>query len=321
MARRDRLGQKDRAADDRSFADHRVAAEDGGVGVDRHIVFDGRVTLGVADQPSFGVFGKTHRPERHPLVELDALANHRGLTDHHTGGVVDEERLPDRSTRVDVHTGFLMDVFGHQARQQRHIHLVQRVGHPMDHDRQNARVGEHRLVRVARRRIAVVGRLHIGREYFANTVDLLQKPIRDRLGRPGHVGDNVLRVKRVRSVQPIAVFDRLGDQLFKSVANLGHQTAGVIIDVVRRQGFFGKVTGKQQVAQKVEQCDGPAAIGKNPRVDMADRGPLAVTVQHVAGLFIQSRSSRRWAHLRPWYESRERSATDKLHGTEAASGV
>src|SRR5262245_21929223 len=48
--RRDRVREPDIAADNRAFADHRVAAENRGAGIDHDIVFNCRVALAAANQ-------------------------------------------------------------------------------------------------------------------------------------------------------------------------------------------------------------------------------------------------------------------------------
>ena len=53
----------------------RVAAEDRGVGVDHHAVFDRRMAFRAADEVAFGVGGEAQRAERHALVELHPLAD------------------------------------------------------------------------------------------------------------------------------------------------------------------------------------------------------------------------------------------------------
>ena len=55
------MRQPDVGADDRVMADHRVAAEDGGVGVDDDVVFERRVPLHAADDVAGGVAREAER--------------------------------------------------------------------------------------------------------------------------------------------------------------------------------------------------------------------------------------------------------------------
>ena len=58
------------------MADHGLAPQDRGVGVDDHAVVDGRVPLGVADDlAGLLVAGEAERTQGDALVELDAVAD------------------------------------------------------------------------------------------------------------------------------------------------------------------------------------------------------------------------------------------------------
>ena len=98
----DAVGQPDAGADDGVVADDRVAAEDGGVGVDDDVVLQRRVALHAADDVAGGVAREAQRPQRHALVQLHVAADVAGLTDDDAGAVVDEEARADAGPRVDV---------------------------------------------------------------------------------------------------------------------------------------------------------------------------------------------------------------------------
>src|SRR5262249_15636543 len=87
-AGRDAGGEERRAADGAALAQQRVAAEDDGVGVDGHVVADGRVALVALDHAAALVLKKRQGPERHALVDLDVVADLGRLTDHHARAVV-----------------------------------------------------------------------------------------------------------------------------------------------------------------------------------------------------------------------------------------
>src|SRR3954469_5413140 len=77
--RRHRLHYPGVATDDRARADDRVATQDLGSRVNRHIVTDGRVALVVSPRPPRRP-GAMHaqRTQRHTLIHLDVIADVRG---------------------------------------------------------------------------------------------------------------------------------------------------------------------------------------------------------------------------------------------------
>ena len=89
----------------RVVADHGRAAEDRGVGINHDAVFDRRMALLPADQIAVAVGGEAERPERHALIELDAVADLARLADHDARAVVDEEVLADLRAGMDVDPG------------------------------------------------------------------------------------------------------------------------------------------------------------------------------------------------------------------------
>ena len=123
------------------------------------------------------------RAERHALVERHAIADDRGLADHDAGAVVDEELAADPRAGVDVDAGAAVRVLGEQARQQRHVELVEDVRDAMARDREHAGIGVERLDRVAAGRIAAPGRACIVEHAFAKRRQALEQLADDVLGR------------------------------------------------------------------------------------------------------------------------------------------
>ena len=74
--RADAFGQPDVTADNGSGADNRFAAQDGGIGVDDDVIFNGRMTLGVA-QFFRGIAGQGKCAEGHALVNAHAICRFR----------------------------------------------------------------------------------------------------------------------------------------------------------------------------------------------------------------------------------------------------
>src|SRR3954463_14702668 len=78
--RRNAVGDEDVAVDDRAASDHRVAAENGGSGVNGHIVLDGWMALLAAEELAEG---GGERAEGYPLIHLHVVADLCRLADDH----------------------------------------------------------------------------------------------------------------------------------------------------------------------------------------------------------------------------------------------
>ena len=134
------------SADDRTFSDDRVSAQDGGSGVNHDIIFNGRVALEATDQSSCIIFRKTKRSQRDTLIEFDILANHGGFSNDDSRSVIDKKVMSNLSTRMDIDSGLRVGNFRDHARQERDPLLLQFVGHPINHDGKDARVTKDHLV-------------------------------------------------------------------------------------------------------------------------------------------------------------------------------
>src|ERR1035437_3785818 len=97
---RDAVGEPDVAAHQAVVTDYGVASKHGCVRVDHHPISDGRGALGAGSG-----LGDTQRAERHPLVELDLVADDGGLPDDPTGTVIDSKPTAGRRPRMDVNAG------------------------------------------------------------------------------------------------------------------------------------------------------------------------------------------------------------------------
>ena len=91
------------------MADHGFAAENSRPGIYDNVVFNGWMAF------SGFFFIHLQGAQRHPLVNLDIIADHRGFTDHNTSAVVDIKGMADLGARVNVDAGYPMGVFAHQA--------------------------------------------------------------------------------------------------------------------------------------------------------------------------------------------------------------
>lgn len=107
---RHRPGEERIAAHHRVLADHRLAAQNGGTGVDSHIVAHCGVPL--SRQAGMARPGG-QCAQRHTLIQLHMAADHRRLADNDACAVVDEEPRPDLRAGVDVDTRPAVGVLRH----------------------------------------------------------------------------------------------------------------------------------------------------------------------------------------------------------------
>ena len=168
-----------RARDDGALADDRLAAEDRRVGVDRHVVLDRGMAL---DARQALAAARGQRAERHALVELDMVADLGGLADDDAGAVIDEEVLADLGTRADVDAGAGVRELSHDARDDRHLLLVEHVCDTVHVDGVETGIREDDLLLGAGRGIAVEQRLHVGQKDALDVGELREERSHDLVG-------------------------------------------------------------------------------------------------------------------------------------------
>ncbi len=93
--------------------------------------------------------------ERHTLVERDILADDRGLSDHHTHAMIDEQTPPHLRSRMDFNAGEPARHLRQPARQQKEIVVPQPVVHAIEPHRVQTGVAEINLQPRLGRRIAL----------------------------------------------------------------------------------------------------------------------------------------------------------------------
>ena len=121
------------------------------------------MSLFTANHAALFVHREAQCSERDPLIQLDAVSNSCRFTDDHTGSVIDEEPVADRGAGMDVDAGYRMRMLGHDSRQQRNALKVQFMSQSEGRNCQDRRIREDHFVDALCGRIAIVGRLRIGR--------------------------------------------------------------------------------------------------------------------------------------------------------------
>src|ERR1700683_2420485 len=81
-----RAGQPDVAANNRTITDHRIAADDGRVRIDGHIVSHRGMAFAAESETlvvTLNVLGQAARDQAHALVQPDAVTDLGGAANHH----------------------------------------------------------------------------------------------------------------------------------------------------------------------------------------------------------------------------------------------
>ena len=99
---------------------YRDAPQNGGVGVDNHVVFQNRVSRNAFDGVSVVVEREAFGSERDSLIELYVVADDASCPYHDARAVVDSEVVADSGGGMDVDAGLGMRHFRDDTRNQRH---------------------------------------------------------------------------------------------------------------------------------------------------------------------------------------------------------
>src|SRR5438034_1505062 len=158
------LAHDDRARADAAAVADCEAADDLGAGADGDIVAERRVALLLLEAGA---------GEAHTLVERHVLADLRGLADHHTHPVIDEEPAAESCGRMDLDAREKAGEVRHPARARGPARAPQAVRDSMEGERVHARVAENHFPRRARRRVT----FHHGLDVVAQPVEHHTPPL------------------------------------------------------------------------------------------------------------------------------------------------
>src|SRR5437773_8247964 len=109
-------------------------------------------------------------PARLALVDRDVLPHLRGLADHDTHAVVDEEARTELRGRVDLDAGHEPREVRDEARHCEPPVMPERMRQPMEHERVHARVAQEDLERRPGRRVTLEHRPDVAPERVKHRV-------------------------------------------------------------------------------------------------------------------------------------------------------
>src|SRR5262245_46297648 len=107
---RNAMGEPYVSTNNASFADHRIASQYVCPGLDNYFIFKRGLPFG-------GGLGLVNIQcsQCNPLVDLNIVTDNGGLTDHHTGAVVNGKSGTYLCTRVNIDAGFTMGMLAKQS--------------------------------------------------------------------------------------------------------------------------------------------------------------------------------------------------------------
>ena len=252
------------------MADHGLAAEDGGVGVDHDLVLNRGMALDVAEDLTVLVARESEGSERHALVNLNTVADVGGFADDHARSVVDEESPADVRAGVDVDAGLAVGVLGHHPRDQGSAQDEEFMRDPKDRHGRDAWIAEEDFLEILGGGIAVERGLNIVGEYLAEVGDTLQKPDRDELRLGFVVSLKFLRL----AIIPKGAGDLGGQAVVQAV----DQVADMVADVPHVQVLPTAIAGIENLAQISQNLDDLAITWQRRMAKMMDAPTFLVGI-------------------------------------------
>ena len=148
------------------------AAQDGGVAIDDDVVLQYRVAGDALHGIAVGIEGEALGTEGDALVELHVVADDACLSDDHSRAVVDGEVCAYACAGMYVDAGLAVRHLGDDARQEGDASRQQGVGHAVVQYGPYGWVAADDFAMALRRRVAVVGGLHVGGKHLAQSGQL-----------------------------------------------------------------------------------------------------------------------------------------------------
>ena len=103
------------------MTDHRFTAKDRCIGINRHIILNGGMP---ALTPKALTASGRQTTQCHALIDLNMIADHRGLTNNNACTVVNKEKSSNGCAGMDVDTGDAMGMLCHNSGDHGHIKSI-----------------------------------------------------------------------------------------------------------------------------------------------------------------------------------------------------
>ncbi len=278
----DRSCDPDARPDHAVMADYGVTTKDRCVGVNHHMVFDGRVAFGASNQFTGSIGGKAQSAQRDSLIDLDVIADFAGFPDYDTRTVIDEEVIADFCTGVDIDAGLFVGPFAHHAWNEGNLESVQFVGDPVDGDCFEAWKAEHDFIAIGHAGIAGVGGVHVlcqGRPEFRNAFQH-----GDGQGVAFvFVIDGFLAVLHADAINAIGVEQGPSDLRGESIVEGIDQVADVVGHIACVQAFATAKAWVKDVLQILENLDHHFVLGERAVPQMVDSIRGMVRIDNCVG--------------------------------------
>ena len=139
------------------------SAKNGRIGIYRDVVSDNGMSWDI-DRFSIVVGKEILRSECHTLIESHVVTDDACLAYHHTRAMVDGKKLPYLCPGVDVDAGGGMGLFGKDSGENRHLHDMQLVCHPVMYHGLHHGIAENDLTVITHCRVIIEDSLNVGKE-------------------------------------------------------------------------------------------------------------------------------------------------------------
>ena len=223
--------------------------------------------------------GERARDKRHALIQLHVGADRRRLPDHHSGAVIDEKMAPDLRPGMNIDPGAAMGPFRHHAGDEGEMGEIENVGHALDCNRLERRIGEDDFLEAGRGRIALVSGVDISPEHFAHARELAKEMAQDAIS---------LRIHR-SGVSVAAAGETFAHLRMHAGVEGAHAAAGQRGQIARMHDCLAMKTGEEQA----EQFD-TSVIDRRARRER--RGGIEIIDPAIRAVSAQQRLSRVIVH-------------------------
>jgi len=257
------------AADDGAAADGDVA-EDGGAGVDDDVVFDGGVTFETADLA--GVGGEGFSAEGDALIELDVPADDGGFTDDDAGAVIGEEVFTDGGAGMDVNTGLVMGVLGHDARDEGDVKAIEDMSETLDGDGEEAGIADDGFFVGVAGGVAFEGGFDVGREDAAEVGEAFDDPAGAAMGVIGAV------VFGAGGGAFASIAQAAFDLECEALVEFGDAVAGDVAEVGAGKALIAEVAREDEGEELAGDSDDFFAAGQIEAINVVDATEVVITL-------------------------------------------
>jgi len=104
------MRKPDVSANNGSGSDNGIPAQNGGIGVNNHIIFNRWMALLRPQSPAFR-FGQRQSAQRNPLIDTHPVADGACFSNNNACAMVNKKTIADVRSRMNINTGLAVSIF------------------------------------------------------------------------------------------------------------------------------------------------------------------------------------------------------------------